>query len=258
MAELITFPASDLAGTWEQSNPLGVTAGSYVAPTVVLTSYAAYHGADSAASATQTGALHCGATTASRTLVLITSATDETTSTALGAGHEPTLPACSASWTLRSVIAGGSTTTLKFQGDETTDLGGHATASDIQTALEALPSIGSGNVVCTGGPLGGSTLVTVTFAGSLANTYISDTIINEFEDYVVTKTSSGGTVKTFTFRQSINIPRGAGNQPQLHVWTLAAAAGDELRAIDFEVASHGTLRSWAAVLLTATHERSVP
>ncbi len=43
----------------------------------------------------------------------------------------------------------------------------NAAASAVQAALEALPAIGSGGVVCTGGPLG-SGAVTVTFAGKNA------------------------------------------------------------------------------------------
>lgn len=43
----------------------------------------------------------------------------------------------------------------------------NATASQVQTALQALSTIGSGNVTCTGGPLPG-TAVVCTFAGTLA------------------------------------------------------------------------------------------
>jgi hypothetical protein len=66
--------------------------------------------------------------------------------------------------TTGTVTAG--TFTLTFGGQTTAALPYTATASQIQTALLALSSIGTGNVSCAGGPLPG-TGVTVTFTGSL-------------------------------------------------------------------------------------------
>lgn len=58
----------------------------------------------------------------------------------------------------------GGTFVLTFGDVATTDLPYNATAAAVQTALQALPSIGAGNVTVTGaGPY------TVTFAGTLAN-----------------------------------------------------------------------------------------
>lgn len=55
---------------------------------------------------------------------------------------------------------------LTFDGANTvTTLATTATAPAIQAALEALPNVGTGGVVCTGGPL--PTAVTVTFSGPL-------------------------------------------------------------------------------------------
>ncbi len=54
----------------------------------------------------------------------------------------------------------------------------NATAAQVQAALQALPNIGSGNVICTGGALG-SAGVACTFGGSLANQPQPTFAINE-------------------------------------------------------------------------------
>lgn len=61
----------------------------------------------------------------------------------------------------------GGTFPLAFGGQVAAGIPYNATAAQVQTALQALSSIGSGNVTCTGGPLPG-TAVTCTFAGSKA------------------------------------------------------------------------------------------
>jgi hypothetical protein len=58
------------------------------------------------------------------------------------------------------------TFTLTYGGQTTTALAFNATAAAIQAALEALSSIGPGNVVCAGGPIS-TTAVTVQFTGAL-------------------------------------------------------------------------------------------
>jgi hypothetical protein len=62
----------------------------------------------------------------------------------------------------------GGTFTLSFLSIATSAIVYNATAAQVQTALVALPGIGTGGVVCSGGPLPGSN-VTITFAGALAN-----------------------------------------------------------------------------------------
>lgn len=52
-----------------------------------------------------------------------------------------------------------------------------ATAAAIQTALQAMSNIGSGNVICTGGPLPGSPVV-CTFQGALANMLVPAMVPN--------------------------------------------------------------------------------
>lgn len=52
-------------------------------------------------------------------------------------------------------------------GGQATALPYNASAANVQTALQALPSIGSGNITCSGGPLPGTPVV-CTFAAALA------------------------------------------------------------------------------------------
>lgn len=69
-----------------------------------------------------------------------------------------------------TVDATGGTFTLSFGGQTTTAIAEAAASSAVQTALQALSTIGSGNVAVTGsagGPF------TVTFQGSLANTNVA-------------------------------------------------------------------------------------
>jgi hypothetical protein len=60
----------------------------------------------------------------------------------------------------------GGTFALSFGGQTTTAISFNATAAQVQGALQALSSIGTGNVVCAAGPLPGN--VTITFGGALA------------------------------------------------------------------------------------------
>jgi hypothetical protein len=61
----------------------------------------------------------------------------------------------------------GGTFALSFHGQVTSALNWNATPSDVQTALQALGGIGSGNVACTGSALPFGT-ITITFQGTLA------------------------------------------------------------------------------------------
>lgn len=74
-----------------------------------------------------------------------------------------------------TVDATGGTFTLTFSGKTTGDLAFDSLAADIQTALEGLSTIGSGNVGVTGGPgdAGGTTPYVVTFQGTLADTDVA-------------------------------------------------------------------------------------
>jgi hypothetical protein len=58
------------------------------------------------------------------------------------------------------------TFTLSYAGSTTAAIAFNATAATVQAAVQALASVGAGNVVCTGGPLP-ATPVVVTFTGAL-------------------------------------------------------------------------------------------
>lgn len=66
----------------------------------------------------------------------------------------------------------GGTFTISLGGFTTAAIAWNATAAAVQSALEALTSIGAGNVVVTGGPLP-ATLLTVTFRKGLAATNVA-------------------------------------------------------------------------------------
>jgi hypothetical protein len=61
----------------------------------------------------------------------------------------------------------GGSFTLSFGGQTSAAIGFNATAAQVQTALQAMPTIGAGGVTCAGGPLPG-TAVQIFFAGPLA------------------------------------------------------------------------------------------
>lgn len=80
------------------------------------------------------------------------------------------------------------TFTLTFDGQTTSALGWNATASEVDTALEALSNIGAGNVTCSGGPLN-TTSIIVEFTGTLAAAN---------QDEMTATSSLTGTVPTLT------------------------------------------------------------
>lgn len=88
----------------------------------------------------------------------------------------------------------GGTFTLTYAAQTTTAIAYNATAATVQAALEALSNIDPGDVVCTGGPLPGSS-VTVTFNGRLAGTNVGQ----------MTATASlvGGTTPTITVTTTV-------------------------------------------------------
>jgi hypothetical protein len=73
-----------------------------------------------------------------------------------------------------TVSATAGTYTLTFAGQTTTPLAPNASAATLQSALEALSSIGAGNIAVTGGPGdgAGTTPYTLTFGGTLADSNV--------------------------------------------------------------------------------------
>lgn len=62
----------------------------------------------------------------------------------------------------------GGTFKLSFRGAKTGTIAYNATSANVVTALEALATVGGGNVTATGGPLPGTPVV-ITFAGTLSD-----------------------------------------------------------------------------------------
>ena len=75
------------------------------------------------------------------------------------------------------VGATGGMFSISFGGQTTTDLTFDATAATVQTALEALTTVGVGNVNVTGGPANTGTL-NVTFTGVLGSTNVGQMTVN--------------------------------------------------------------------------------
>jgi hypothetical protein len=79
-----------------------------------------------------------------------------------------------------TVNAAGGTFTIKHAGEETEPIPYNASASQVQSALEGLVSIGPGNVLVKGGPggEGGGTPYTIVFIGSLGEKAITPLTTN--------------------------------------------------------------------------------
>jgi hypothetical protein len=100
----------------------------------------------------------------------------------------------------------GGTFTLSFSGSTTAPIPWNATAAQVTAALEALPTIGAGNVTASGGPLPG-TPIDVTFIGALAGRDVaaitgSGALLTKdvsFADGVSTDTSATYTSATAAF-----------------------------------------------------------
>lgn len=96
------------------------------------------------------------------------------------------------------------TFTLSFNGFTTAAIAYNAAAAAVQSALEALPSIGAGNVACSGGALPGTPVV-ITFQGALAGQPVSAITVN----------SSGVTGGSFSIAQTtVGVRKGG-----LKAWT---------------------------------------
>jgi hypothetical protein len=67
---------------------------------------------------------------------------------------------------------------LVFDGYSTPALAAAAVAATVQAALEALPSIGTGNILVAGGPLNSATPMTFTFQGALAKKNVNLIVVN--------------------------------------------------------------------------------
>jgi hypothetical protein len=178
-----------------------------------------------------------------------------------------------------TVTATGGKYKLKFGGQETTELAFNATAADVQTALQGLSSIGTGNATLTETSAG---VFKITFAGNLANnpepliatesgpgepltggtaTLVNTTTgSNAFEicgTATICKAAAAATATNGAFAASVGYPAvapaGAPNAGNLLVADSAnlrvqefSAAGAFLRAFGFDVAKGGPGNTGAA------------
>jgi hypothetical protein len=112
------------------------------------------------------------------------------------AGFKPTITTgngLNQVWTLNTAAATGGTFTLTVSAQATTGLAHNSTSADIQAALEALSTVGAGNVVCTGGPIN-TTSVVITFRNAMGGKAV--TVTGAFggltgTPYTLTNTAAG-------------------------------------------------------------------
>lgn len=88
----------------------------------------------------------------------------------------------------------GGTFKLAFKSVQTASIAFNATAAAVQAALEALSTMGAGNVTCTGGPLPGTSVV-ITFVGNLAGS-------NQPMITIPSAAFTGGTTPTATVAET--------------------------------------------------------
>jgi hypothetical protein len=101
---------------------------------------------------------------------------------------------------LSSNGASAGTYKLSFRGQTTATIAWNAAAAAVQSALEALSTVGTGGLVVTGGP-SNTTALTITAGGSLAGhplplISIDKTSLTGASGGVVTRTTAGATVDT--------------------------------------------------------------
>jgi hypothetical protein len=100
----------------------------------------------------------------------------------------------------------GGTFRLAFRGVATANIAYNATAAAVQAALELLSTVGSGNVVATGGPLP-ATAVVLTFQGQLAGQNVP--LISVAAQAFTAGTTPTATVVETTPGQGLYDPMGA-------------------------------------------------
>lgn len=100
----------------------------------------------------------------------------------------------------------GGTFTVTFDSEETDPIAWNATAAAIEAALEALSNIGTGGVVCAGGPIN-SAFVSITFAGALSGlpqseVTVDDALLTGTDPVITPTTTTAGVRGTYRGAQS--------------------------------------------------------
>lgn len=184
------------------------------------------------------------------TMLVITAVTDETNTAVVGTA--PTIPVKNTIQRINSTLTAG-TFTLTFNGNTTAAINFNDSAATIQTRLQALASIGAGNVTVTGGPLN-LDRVDVAFTGTFAGTDVTNMITSSSGSVTIQKVQSGQPAVTFFYEGAINTPQTiAPDHPQLHLWSSTPSVWPSGRTITFTISDHANNRSWAAGLLLVSN-----
>lgn len=109
----------------------------------------------------------------------------------------------------------GGTFKLSFRGQKTGTIAYNANAAAVQSALQALGTIGGGNVTCGGGTLPG-TPVTITFAGALADQAVPTIVATD-------QAFTGGTAPAATVTETT---AGLGQYDPLSPWFTLGGTKD--------------------------------
>lgn len=155
---------------------------------------------------------------------------------------------------------------LTFDGVESTSVTWDADVASMKAALELNANIDL--VATTGGPLPGTaidvefqginagqdvpemTITSSTLAGGATATVTTVTPGSPPTGIQAVETQAAVAGAAMTAEGSINVPRaGSSPQPQALVWSHVCVAADSGLTVDFEVADHDDLHSWAASLL---------
>jgi hypothetical protein len=132
--------------------------------------------------------------------------------------HTPSTPSGGGVWTVTLGSPSAGTFTLTYNGQTTSGIAYNAAASAVDTALEALSSIGAGNVTVTGNA-GGP--YTVTFTGPLANSPLA-----------LTGSGAGLTGGTFSVAAA-----NAASASRRWLYTPAQSAPDTMQTYTVEMGS---------------------
>ena len=136
---------------------------------------------------------------------------------------------------------------LTYNGATTATIANDATAATIEAALEALATIGVGNVNVTGGPIDENP-VTVQFIGALAAIDVG--LITSVNQLDIVQTVRGTAGFTFVYEWEFNTPTGDDPyQPQIQIWSAVPSNYVDGDGITFTNSNHQPLHTWSAALL---------
>ena len=245
------YPDAELSGSWEMTQPTAVDGSSYTEPGISSGGVFTYTAEDDAADGLQEDAFTIPAGAAADDwALLVTAVTDETDTGTVGTA--PEVVGTNEVQTLSSDRTGG-TFTLTHEGNTTGNLdAAAATASEVQTELEGLAHLTSGDVTVTGGPL--TTDIVIEFTGTQAEQPITAITVTDSGTggtaVAVAETTPGVSPVPFTLETDLNVPQAGDNfQPQMHVWRLKLTADEIGKNVRATFSDHDTNRSLGGALV---------